>query len=235
MSEKIDISKCLIFPSDVQISMTSPFGMRVHPITKNQTMHEGVDLASSETVTPICAFANGEVIGTRNSVSGYSEKQTGGNYVYIKHDEHFVTKYYHMAYGSVCVKKGDKVFAGQDIGLMGKTGLATGQHLHFQLEKDGVPIDPVPFILGESKIVEDVSQRKTITLLKVWKNSKSTDVKLLQYLLFLHGKSLALDGIFGAKTQEAVKEFQKENGLEADGVVGVLTWTKLLDFDVKVI
>lgn len=235
MSEKIDISKCSIFPSGVMISITSPFGMRIHPVTKKEKLHEGVDLASGEPVTPVCAFADGEVIGIRNTVIGYTEKQTGGNYVYIRHDDHTVTRYYHLSYGSVSVKKGDKVFRGEEIGIMGATGMVTGKHLHFQIEIDDKPVDPVPFILGDITFIKDVSERKTITLLKLSKGSKSTDVRFLQYLLFLHGKSLAFDGVFGAKTQSAVKDFQKESGLDADGVVGVLTWTKLLDFNIKVI
>lgn len=233
MGKKIDISKCFLFPSGVEITITSPFGMRLHPITKTEKLHEGVDLASSKPMTAICAFADGEVIGIRDSVAGYSEKQTGGNYVYIRHNEHFVTKYYHLSRGSVSVKRGDKISAGTRIGIMGATGMATGVHLHFQLEKDGVPIDPVPFIMGESGFV-DKPTRKSITLMKVSKGVKSTDVKLLQYLLFLHGKSIALDGIFGVKTQNAVKEFQRENGLVDDGIVGVLTWAKLFDFDIKI-
>jgi peptidoglycan hydrolase-like protein with peptidoglycan-binding domain len=67
--------------------------------------------------------------------------------------------------------------------------------------------------------------RPTHTILK--KGSKGAEVKYLQRLLGNHGQIVATDGVFGTKTEKAVKAFQAANGLEQDGVVGADTWGKI--------
>lgn len=133
--------------------VTSPFGTRADPITgKANTTHKGIDLVlwkGWSSPAPVCAAWDGTVINMRDDVEGYDTVRSTGNYVIIDHGDGLTTRYYHLAYGSVKVQPGDTVQAGEAIGYMGSTGYSTGAHLHFQLEIDGVPVDPLPFLVGE--------------------------------------------------------------------------------------
>ena len=99
-------------------TLTSNYGMR------NGKPHCGVDLAGSET---ICAVAAGTIVS-----AGY-DRDGGGNFVVILHDDGYASGYFHLA--SSCVKKGQIVDWGQKIGIMGETGNANGVHLHFEVRK----------------------------------------------------------------------------------------------------
>ena len=72
------------------------------------------------------------------------EAGTAGNMVVIDHGEGLITKYMH--HYEVFVEEGQEVEKGQQIGLSGTTGYSTGNHLHFQVEKDGVAIDPLLYL-----------------------------------------------------------------------------------------
>lgn len=111
--------------------MTSPFGMRTHPITGKRTMHTGVDWAAPAG-TPIPAQAAGKV-SFAGIAGGY------GNLVRIVSGMY--ERYYAHNLRNL-VKKGDSVAAGQTIGLTGSTGRSTGPHVHYEVRKNGVPIDP---------------------------------------------------------------------------------------------
>lgn len=112
--------------------VSSPYGMRVHPITGIRTMHHGVDIAAPST-TYIYAVADGEVIMARPNGKA-------GNEIRIKHTNGMETRYLHMSTRSV--NKGDKVFAGQIIGRVGATGRVTGPHLHLELKVNGKTVNP---------------------------------------------------------------------------------------------
>lgn len=101
---------------------------------------KGIDVVkSSNQLAYITAHSDGTVIGIISDVSqnkqldkyGYGT----GNYILIKHDETYVTKYAHLKYGSIVVKVGDKVRKGQVIAYMGNTGNSNGAHLHFEVRK----------------------------------------------------------------------------------------------------
>lgn len=113
---------------------TSPFGTRVHPVFKTTKKHKGIDLSAPEG-TAIRVAAAGTVIR-----SGY-ESNGFGNQVWVDHGDGYVTVYAHM-YKLPSVKVGESVRDGQVIGGVGTTGVSTGNHLHFEIHKDGVPIDP---------------------------------------------------------------------------------------------
>jgi murein DD-endopeptidase MepM/ murein hydrolase activator NlpD len=117
--------------------VTSPYGMRRHPITGVWKLHDGTDFGAS-CGSPIRAAAAGIVVSVTSS-SSY------GNRLVIDHgtsgSARLVTSYNHAQRYSAAV--GDRVVAGQVIGLVGSTGLATGCHLHFQVWIDGRPIDPM--------------------------------------------------------------------------------------------
>jgi murein DD-endopeptidase MepM/ murein hydrolase activator NlpD len=107
--------------------VTSTYGGRTDPFTGESTFHYGVDIANSGPNVPIVAAADGVVV-TAHLSSSY------GNVVYISHSINghiYTTVYAHMS--RYIVSEGQTVTKGQQIGIMGSTGEATGQHLHFEL------------------------------------------------------------------------------------------------------
>ncbi|WP_026672335.1 peptidoglycan DD-metalloendopeptidase family protein [Alkalihalobacterium bogoriense] len=110
--------------------VSSPFGMRTHPVYGGQRLHAGMDIANS-TGTPIVAAEAGTVI-----VAEY--RRSFGNTVMISHvvnGKSVTTLYAHL--NSIHVSSGDSVSRGQQIGTMGATGTATGPHLHFEVHPGG--------------------------------------------------------------------------------------------------
>lgn len=130
---EIPASKGYIKPIADPIRVTSEFGWRTSPITGAQEFHNGIDLVNENPNTPIFASADGEVIvaGDANYFDWY------GNWTVIKHADGMYTGYAHQS--RVDVAKGQKVTAGQQIGLMGTTGPSTGEHLHFQFMDEFYP------------------------------------------------------------------------------------------------
>lgn len=130
---EIPASKGYIKPIADPITVTSEFGWRTSPITGAQEFHNGIDLVNGNPNTPIFASADGEVIvaGDANYFDWY------GNWTVIKHTDGMYTGYAHQS--RVDVSKGQKVTAGQQIGLMGTTGPSTGEHLHFQFMDEFYP------------------------------------------------------------------------------------------------
>lgn len=158
--------KCPVFVEDGGINVTSPFGWRISPTSKQGEGHKGVDItrwAGYFELATICAFGNGVVKLTKDTVpwtDQHNPSNSEGNYVVIDHGGGFVTKYFHLKHGSVLVAPGDQVCAGDVIGYMGTTGNSTGAHLHFQLEKDGVPIDALPYLIGEKTIIKQTEDEE---------------------------------------------------------------------------
>ncbi|EON3043318.1 phage tail spike protein [Enterococcus hirae] len=130
---EIPASKGYIKPIADPITVTSEFGWRTSPITGAQEFHNGIDLVNGNPNTAIFASADGEVIvaGDANYYDWY------GNWTVIKHADGMYTGYAHQS--RVDVSKGQKVTAGQQIGLMGTTGPSTGEHLHFQFMDEFYP------------------------------------------------------------------------------------------------
>jgi murein DD-endopeptidase MepM/ murein hydrolase activator NlpD len=106
---------------------------RFHPILKRSRPHLGTDYAA-ETGTPIWAIGNGVVVQ-----AAFNRGQ--GNFVEIKHNGTYTTKYLHMSKFGEGIKAGVHVTQGQTIGYVGSTGLATGPHLHFEMIKNGEHTD----------------------------------------------------------------------------------------------
>ena len=115
-----------------RIHVTSPFGMRFHPISKKRTMHNGIDYRGA-TGTPVYAVAAGRVIKAGWN-GGF------GNTVEIQHDNNYITQYAHL--NSIRVKNGARVVAGNVVGNVGSTGYSTGPHLHFGLKISGKWTNP---------------------------------------------------------------------------------------------
>lgn len=127
-----------IFPVDVSgfAYLSSPYGMRDHPISGTYTMHNGVDLASY-LYTPIYASKSGKVT-TAELGGGW------GNYVVINHGDGFSTLYAHMI--QYVVSSGEYVEQGEVIGYVGSTGNSNGPHLHFTIYYDGATVNPMDYI-----------------------------------------------------------------------------------------
>ena len=117
-------------------NVTSPFGMRLHPILGYVRMHNGVDMPCS-IGDPIRAATEG-IVTIAESYGGY------GNTVVIQHANSISSLYAHLNSWSVNVDQ--YVFTGEQIGACGTTGLSTGPHLHFEIRISGVPVDPMPYL-----------------------------------------------------------------------------------------
>lgn len=120
--------------------ISSNFGYRYHPVTGQYKLHKGVDIAAAKN-TPILAAADGKV-----TTAWATEHGSYGKYVIIDHGGGYVTLYAHC--NSVSVKAGDKVKKGDTIAKVGKTGTATGYHLHFEIRENGNYIDPMEYFPG---------------------------------------------------------------------------------------
>lgn len=117
--------------------ISSPFGMRTHPILGYARMHNGVDMACAQG-TPIYATRAGTVTAASYQAGG------AGNYVSINHGDGFASIYMHMTH--YVVSAGQSVSAGQLIGYVGSTGLSTGPHLHFGISYAGTYVNPLAYI-----------------------------------------------------------------------------------------
>jgi murein DD-endopeptidase MepM/ murein hydrolase activator NlpD len=126
----IAFSGGLIRPVGARI--ISGYGMRFHPILHYSRLHAGVDFAAG-TGTPIAASGNGVVVFS-GVMRGY------GNVVVVDHGGGISTLYGHCS--ARLVREGETVAKGQTIARVGSTGLATGPHLHFEVRKNGSPVDP---------------------------------------------------------------------------------------------
>ncbi len=126
-----------VLPLPVLGPLTSPFGMRVHPVTGDYSLHDGTDVGAG-CGTPIRAPWAG-VVAEEYYNAGY------GNRLMIDHglvSGHFLTTGYNHAQ-SYTVQVGDLVAAGQIIGYAGTTGYSTGCHLHLMVWQDGTVVDPM--------------------------------------------------------------------------------------------
>lgn len=117
--------------------ISSGFGSREAPIKGASTYHKGIDIAAVQG-TPIIASADGIVMTAAESST------SAGNWIAIKHENGYVTKYMHNLKN--LVKVGDHVTRGQVIAYVGSTGRSTGPHLHFQIEFNGTPQNPLNYV-----------------------------------------------------------------------------------------
>lgn len=120
--------------------MSSGFGYRTDPIYKTTKFHAGMDF-SAPTGTPIYATGNGTILRADNDASGY------GLHVRINHGYGYLTLYGHMS--KIAVRPGQKVKRGDLIGYVGNTGKSVGPHLHYEVHKNNVPINPVNFYFND--------------------------------------------------------------------------------------
>lgn len=128
------LAYCLICLPLARLHVTSSFGYRHHPLTGRMAFHNGIDFrARSDTVY---AMADGVASSVAYDV-------VTGMHIGIKHGD-FDSLYGHLS--QVFISEADTILAGQAIGITGKTGRATGEHLHFSIRAAGRWVDPLEFI-----------------------------------------------------------------------------------------
>lgn len=158
------MSNKFVMPVKGKYRVTSPFGWRKDPVTKKNTRHlNGADLVTANPNEPILASMNGRVIKAQKSTASNGGF---GYYVVIRHfidGKYYTSLYAHMKANSIKVRVGQKVQAGQPIGILGDTGYVTGPHLHWEVWKgrnhgwsaDGKGfVEPISFIEAMSKSQE---------------------------------------------------------------------------------
>lgn len=128
-----------IRPIKNMYQVTSGFGRRYHPILKTIRPHTGIDITAPKG-TPVYATADG-VVSSDQGGSGY------GVTVVLNHGFSYQTLYAHLS--KKLVKTGQRVKRGQLIGYVGNTGLSMGSHLHYEVLKGGVPVNPVHYFFSD--------------------------------------------------------------------------------------
>jgi hypothetical protein len=215
------------WPNGFSVNHKSPYGYRIHPITKKRTFHHGIDVAGS---FPVTSAADGVVRHI-----GWNPKG-GGHVVGIEHGTNLWTFYYHGAQATG-LKKGQRVRSGDFIYTSGNTGASTGNHLHFEVRRSarwGNTVDPVPlFENGTPQQILPVNGRESNQTWAVW-----------QDFLKAYGYTGRIDGVPGAMTTRAIqrwagvpdngvmnvatrKAVQKRIGVVPDGVWGRNTWAEI--------
>ena len=119
--------------------ITYQFGNRTHPILKVTRHHDGLDI-QAPTGRSVYATADGEIVYA-GMLGGY------GKTVKIKHGEIYQTMYGHL--NKIFVRVGQKVRKGEKIGVVGNTGISTVSHLHYEIRKNGTPVDPLKLFSSE--------------------------------------------------------------------------------------
>lgn len=143
---------------------------------KDGSFHKGVDLVTGRNVEDyVVAIEDGTVVNCENNISGQNTNTNTlgmGNYVILQHANGWRTRYQHLKYGSVTVKKGQSVKKGQKIGIIGNTGNSRGRHLHFDISNSAKQsncytsgnryyVDPKPFLKGTRSITGAKSEPAT--------------------------------------------------------------------------
>lgn len=132
---KAELSK-IAMPLDRAISVTSPYGKRIHPLFGTARMHRGIDLKAY--YENVYAVMDGIVTETGWDPRG------GGHFIKVNHYNRFETSYLHLS--QIYYKEGELVKAGFVIAKSGNTGNSTGAHLHFAVRENGKHINPVRFL-----------------------------------------------------------------------------------------
>ncbi len=132
--------------------LSSPFGMRKHPILGYNKKHLGTDFAAPAG-TPIMASGSGTVIRAKWCGGG-------GNCIKIKHNSTYETVYAHMKSFAKGIKVGKKVKQGQIIGYVGSTGMSTGPHLHYEVIVNGKKVNSQKLKLPSGKVLKDLERKK---------------------------------------------------------------------------
>lgn len=128
---------CILPLKDVKnASISSTFGNRIHPISGIDKHHNGIDIASP--VREVICTASGivEEIGYSNSL---------GNFIKINHRNNYQTTYGHLS--KILVKQGQSLTITDTIGMVGRSGYSTGNHIHYEIRKNQQLVNPIHYLL----------------------------------------------------------------------------------------
>jgi len=139
----------------------SYFGTRMDPFYKVRKFHEGMDF-SAPVGTEVYATGNGAI-----EMAGHDDGGGYGNEIIIDHGYSYKTVYAHLS--RIFVKPGQKILRGQIIGYVGNTGKSTSPHLHYEVRKNGVPLNPIYFFFNDLtadqyQMMLDLSSRPSQTM-----------------------------------------------------------------------
>lgn len=208
-----DVGETMRVPLNNAFIITSPFGLRLHPVTLDKvSMHYGLDFSASEN-TYIYAQWNG-------IVSRIYSSESGGNTIEISHGKDLKTVYMHLNESKVSV--GDTVKQYQLIGLSGNTGMSTGPHLHFGVYLDGEYINPI-YLYGTKglqafKTYISSNPAKNLEIEEIAKILKNKPSKLIEEDEVLIGPEsdlildVSIDNYFNRKS--FFENYEKENPIE---------------------
>lgn len=232
-----------VWPCPKYTRVSSPFGYRNGVFVKGAEFHKGVDLAAP-TGSPILAARDGKILYAQWSNSF-------GNWIQIDHGGGITTRYGHAS--KLLVSAGQTVKAGQQIALVGSTGNSTGPHLHFEVQVNGVPKNPLNYVSSKDKAVSTPTTSQKTPSASKNSQQKSPGVDIVEYLNSLSNVAVLPQGVtFGAVTasQQAnqtikliiqhdntIYEPSVEEGiewtLERQGSPGQLTFTVVQDATLK--
>ena len=186
MSRLLNLTHCPVFEENGDAKVTTDYGKDItdYPTVGKTGDHWGLDIVRStggnnSKLANIVAIASGTVIGQRKYVKDGEKSPSGGNCVYILHDDKkTITRYLHFKEGSVPDRIKDNVHVekGERLGYMGNTGYSFGAHLHFQVEivdelpeiidhtLKGTVVDPEPYLTGEI-VISAVPQKYAVMFL----------------------------------------------------------------------
>ena len=150
-----------------KMRVSSPFGLRIHPVTKRYKRHAGVDLVAGYG-TPVYAIYDG-VVTRASRYSGY------GRCVDIKHKNGYSSRYAHLS--RFAVRSGARVRKGQLIAYSGSSGVATGPHLHLELARNKVNLNPMRVKMIAADNSKRVSNKAQFSSLKNYFGKLSNSVK----------------------------------------------------------
>lgn len=216
--------------SDGKAFITSNFGYRYLNGTYDE--HFGLDLRAASG-TPVYAINGGTVTVADGDPCG-----AAGRWIEIDHGNGWFSRYMHLSSLASGISVGARVNSGQEIGRSGASGYCSNTyydaHLHFEIRhRNGgvmIPYDPVAFyttFTSYHEVYKDENNGNPYIPTQR-RSDQGIWTYLVQDSLVWHGYSLAVDGIFGSQTESVVKQFQQAQGITVDGIVGPVTWGRLM-------
>ena len=226
--------QCPIFLEKGSFRLTSPFGE-----SRGTHTHGGADgTRDGATATYICPreMDGAKVTEVLATIEG--TENSSGNYVTLHKtikNRLICLRIKHMAYGSIKVKIGQIVHAGDVLGYMGNTGHSSGAHAHVELIYPGEWVDAYPWLIGETdilgnKIGDDDMGYPILAkdeYINATEHPKDRVIKLQQILVHKYGRIMAIDGQWSPIVEQAIRDYQAENGLGVDGRCGPATINSL--------
>lgn len=220
-------------------SVTSNYGPRRALIPGMSTYHRGVDIARGS--TKIVSPTDGIVVASAYAVGR-------GNYVQIDHGDGVRTLHQHLAARHVA--KGVRVTAGQSIGIMGRTGLVTGVHLHTEVTVNGAIVNPSTWYAARGvRLATDdhgtlptspASSSSSVLSIgstggrvgRLQSGLRKTFPAYRRAIPLKNQRLIVVDNSFGPETDAWVREFQRRTGITIDGIVGPQTVRELAKYGI---